>query len=142
MTPIMNDYLEVEPLIIARLKEELSDVQILSSWGQPVIKESPELPPSVMLFLEDDQPAEAVAAGKNQKIEQRWLALVVVREPEQEAGPLIARVIRSLAGWRPEGGRFAPFQRIRTSFLPDFSPNGFFYFPLSFTTTFVFNSES
>ncbi len=75
----MNDYLEVEPLIVARLKEKIRDVQVLSSWGQPVIKETHNLPPSIMVFLEEDRPEETVARGQNQKIEQTWLALVVVR---------------------------------------------------------------
>ena len=137
----MDDYLEIEPLIVARLKEQIRDAQILSSWGQPVIKETHDLPSSVMVFLEDDRPGDTVARGKNQKIEQTWLALVVVRDAENEAGPLISQVLRAIAGWQPEGGRFSVFQRVRSSFLPDYSPNGIFYFPLSFSTKFVFNSE-
>ncbi len=137
----MESYLELEPLIVARLKEKIRDAQILSSWGQPVIKETAELPSSVMIFLEEDRPEEAVARGRNQKIEQTWLALVVVRDAENEAGPLISRVIRALSGWRPEGDRFSVFQRVRSSFLPDYSPNGIFYFPLSFSTRFVFTVE-
>ena len=126
---------------MARLKEQVPEVQTLSSWGQPVIKESHDLPPSVMVFLENDQPGDVVARGRNQKIEQTWLALVVVKDAENEAGPLISQVIRALAGWCPEGGRFSVFQRVRSSFLPDYSPNGIFYFPLSFSTTFAFISE-
>ena len=137
----MNDYLEVEPLLVARLKEKIPDAQILSSWGQPVIKESHNLPPSVMVFLENDGPKENVAAGRNQKIEQTWLALVVVQDAENEAGPLISKVLRTLSGWVPEGNRCGPFKRVRSSYMPDYSPNGIFYFPLSFSTMFVFNSE-
>ena len=137
----MIDYLEAEPLIVARLKEKIPDAQILSSWGQPVIKESHNLPPSVMVFLENDGPKENVAAGRNQKIEQTWLALVVVQDAENEAGPLISKVLRALSGWVPEGNRCGPFKRVRSSYMPDYSPNGIFYFPLSFSTMFVFNSE-
>jgi hypothetical protein len=50
----MEDYLEVEPLLVSRLKEKIPDTQILSSWGQPVIKEHHNLPPSVMIFLEEE----------------------------------------------------------------------------------------
>ena len=135
----MTDYLEIEPLIIARLKEKISKAQVLSSWGQPVIKENHNLPPSIQVFLEEDRPEETVARGKNQKIEQTWLVLVVVRDAENDAGPLISQVIRTLAGWQPEGVRFSAFKRVRSSFTPDYSPNGFFYFPLSFSTQFVFS---
>jgi hypothetical protein len=137
----MEDYLEVEPLIKARLKEKIPDAQILSSWGQPAIKENHDLPPSVMVFLENDRPQESVATGRNQKIEQTWLALVVVQDAENEAGPLISKVIRALSGWLPKDSRFSPFKRIKSSYVPDYSPNGIFYFPLSFSTVFVFNSE-
>ena len=136
----MDNYFEVEPLIVARLKDKIRDAQILSSWGQPVIKETSDLPSSVMVFLEEDRPGETVANGQNQKIEQVWLTLVVVRDAENEAGPLISHVIKTLAGWRPEDERFSAFQRVRSSFVPDYSPNGIFYFPLSFSTQFVFIS--
>ena len=135
----MEDYLEAEPLIVARLKEKIRDARIHSSWGQPVIKETTDLPPSVMVFLEDDRPGTTVANGRDQKIEQVWLALVVVRDAEQEAGPLISQVVRALAGWNPEKNRFSPFQRVKSAFSPDYSPNGVFYFPIAFSTTFVFN---
>jgi hypothetical protein len=137
----MEDYLEVEPLIKTRLKEKIPNAQILSSWGQPVIKESHDLPPSVMVFLENDRPQDSVATGRNQKIEQTWLALVVVKDAENEAGPLISKVIRALSGWLPQDSRFSPFKRTKSSYVPDYSPNGIFYFPLSFSTVFVFNSE-
>lgn len=137
----MDDYLKVEPLIVARLKAQVPNAQILSSWGQPVIKETADLPPSIMVFLEDDKPEESVAAGRNQKIEQHWLALVVVRNAELEAGRLISRTIQALAGWKPEGGQFSAFRRVRSGFVPDYSPNGFFYFPLTFATHFVFTNE-
>ena len=50
----MTDYLEIEPMIVTRLKEKISNAQVLSSWGQPVIKENHNLPPSIMVFLEEE----------------------------------------------------------------------------------------
>ena len=135
----MNDYLEAESLIVARLEDQVQDAQVHSSWGKPVIKETHELPPSVMVFLEDDKPGATAANGKDQKIEQIWLALVVVRDAENDAGPLISQVIRAMAGWKLPSSRFSPFQRVKSAFSPDYSPNGVFYFPIAFSTTFVFN---
>ena len=135
----MNDYLEAESLIVARLEDQIRDAQVHSSWGKPVIKETHELPPSVLVFLEDDRPGKTADGGGAQKIEQVWLALVVVLDAENDAGPLISQVIRAMAGWKPQGSRFSPFQRVKSAFSPDYSPNGVFYFPIAFSTTFVFN---
>ncbi len=135
----MDNYLEIEPLIVARLRAQIPDVPVFSSWGQPMIKEMVDLLPSIKVFLEEDKPEESVAVGRNQKIEQRWLILMVVRDAEEESGLLISRIIRALAGWQPEGGRFFPLRRVQSSFMPDYSPNGIFYFPLTFATHFVFN---
>ena len=135
----MNDYLAAEPLIVARLKDQVRDARIHSSWGQPVIKESHDLPPSVMVFLEEDRPGKTADGGNAQKIEQIWLALVVVRDAEQDAGALISQVIRALAGWNPDKSQFSPFQRVKSAFSPDYSPNDIFYFPIAFSTSFVFN---
>ena len=136
----MEDYLEVEPLIVARLKEEVRNARVHSSWGQPVIKETTDLPPSVMVFLEDDRPGTTAANGQDQKIEQVWLTLVVVRDAEQEAGSLISQVVRALVGWEPSGSPFSAFKRVKSVYSPDYSPNGVFYFPLAFATSFVFNA--
>ncbi|MBF0263607.1 MAG: hypothetical protein HQL97_17415 [Magnetococcales bacterium] len=135
----MIDYFALEPLIIARLREKLTDISIRSTWGAPKIHETTDLPPAILLFLEDDQPGSVVENGACQKIEQTWLCLVVVNDPGNEAGPLISRVIRALSGWTPAESRFAAFKRVRSNFSPDCSANGVYYFPLAFSTSFVFN---
>nr|CRH06131.1 Conserved protein of unknown function [Candidatus Magnetococcus massalia] len=135
----MEDYLRAEGLIAQRLKEQLSDIRILSSWGMPVIKEEPDLPPTVIIFLEDDKPGPI--QGNQQKVEQTWLCLVVVRDAETDAGALISRVINSVVGWTPDRATFKPFQRTRSAYSPDYSPNGIFYFPLAFETSFIFTTE-
>ncbi len=33
---MMDDYLVAEPLIVARLEEQLSDITIKSTWGMPL----------------------------------------------------------------------------------------------------------
>ncbi|MBF0214550.1 MAG: hypothetical protein HQM00_13480 [Magnetococcales bacterium] len=134
----MIDYLAIEPLIVARLEDQLADVTIKSTWGIPKIPETFDLPPAVLIFLEDDRPGPE--SGRSQKVEQVWLCLVVVNDPGNEAGPLIAQVIRALSGWTPDGATFAPFKRVKSTFAPDTSPNGVYYFPLAFSTSFVFNT--
>ncbi|MBF0165875.1 MAG: hypothetical protein HQM01_15445, partial [Magnetococcales bacterium] len=114
------------------------DVTIKSTWGMPKIPETFDLPPAVLVILEDDRPGQI--NDTSQKVEQVWLCLVVVNDPGNEAGPLIAQVIRAMNGWTPDGASFTPFKRVKSSFAPDTSPNGVYYFPLAFSTSFVFNT--
>lgn len=134
----MDDYLAVEPLIISRLREEIANVTIKSTWGMPKILENCDLAPAILVFLEDDKPGHE--NGTSQKVEQTWLCLVVVNDAQTEAGPLISQVIKAMNFWQPPGETFTYFKRVKSNFSPDYSPNGVYYFPLAFSTEFVFNS--
>lgn len=65
---------------------------------------------------------------------------MVVKNAETEAGHLISQVIRAMAGWKPAGSPFSAFKRVKSVYSPDYSPNGIFYFPLAFATSFVFHT--
>ena len=136
----MDDYLAAEPLIVARLNDQISgNVTIQSTWGMPKLQEHFDTPPAVLILLEDDRPGEVNLSGTAQKIEQVWTCVVVVKDAENEAGPLISQVIQAMSGWQPEGTTFSPFNRVKSSFKHDYSPSATFYFPLAFSTSFVFN---
>ncbi|MBF0148274.1 MAG: hypothetical protein HQL84_18875 [Magnetococcales bacterium] len=132
----MDDYLAAEPLIVARLEDQIPEVSVKSTWGMPRIQENFDLAPAILVFLEEDRPGQD--SGISQKVEQVWLCLVVVNNAEKEAGPLIGRVIKAMSGWRPVGNMFSTFKRVKSHFNPDYSPNGVYYFPLAFSTNFVF----
>ncbi len=136
----MYNYLMLAPLILSRLRERLPRVDVSSSWGVLAIKETPDQLPSLVVFLEEDQPAQQTGQGTVQKITQTWMVLVAVKDTEEESGELISQVYRALAGWRP-GPLFEPLHRVRSSYKPDVSPNGVSYFPLSFETSFIFNTS-
>ncbi|MBF0191628.1 MAG: hypothetical protein HQL99_10900 [Magnetococcales bacterium] len=135
----MNDYLAVEPLLVARLNDQVNNVTVKSTWGMPRIQETFDLPPAVLVFLEEDRPGQIqlLEEGATQQVEQTWLCLVVVADAENEAGPLIAQVIQALNGWQPAGEMFSPFKRVKSTFVPDYSPNGVYYFPVAFSTSFI-----
>ncbi|MBF0098355.1 MAG: hypothetical protein HQM04_12455 [Magnetococcales bacterium] len=136
----MDDYFAVEPLIVARLRERLSsNITVQPTWGIAKIQEVPELLPAVLVLLEADQPGEINLSGAAQKIEQIWTCIVVVKDAASEAGPLISQVIQALNGWKPKDTDFSPFRRIKSGFSHDYSPSTAFYFPLAFSTSFVFN---
>lgn len=132
----MDDYLAVEPLIISRLREQIPNTTIKSTWGAPKILENPDLAPAVLVFLEEDKPNQE--NGTSQKVEQIWLCLVVVNDAQNEAGPLISQVIKAMNFWQPPGETFTCFKRVKSNFSPDYSPNGVYYFPLAFSTSFIF----
>lgn len=66
----MENYLAAEPMIVARLQETISGAAIHSSWGMPAIRENHDLPPSVIVFLEEDAPGAVADTGTSQKVEQ------------------------------------------------------------------------
>ncbi|MBF0184640.1 MAG: transposase [Magnetococcales bacterium] len=66
----MHNYLMLAPLILSRLRKCLSQVEISSSWGVPAIQETPDQLPSIVVFLEDDQPVQQTGQGSVQKITQ------------------------------------------------------------------------
>ena len=135
----MDNYLQIEPLIITRLKDQIADVTIKSTWWMPKIQEHVDLPPAVLLVLEDDIPGEInLSRGAAQKINQTWTCIVLSNNAEHEAGPLISQVIKAMNGWQSSEAAFSPFKRIKTGFKPESSPNGVYYFPLAFSTSFVF----
>ena len=136
----MDDYLEAGGLIIARLRERLPELRVDPSWSLAEIRETQDLAPSLLVFLEGDSPGDSVPDGTSHKVEQRWAVVVIAREAEGEAGSMISRTIAALAGWRPPGGRFSPLKRVASSHTPDRTPAGVFYFPVAFATGFVFNA--
>ena len=138
----MENYLALGPLLVSRLKEKLAYVSISLHWVMPHIKEAHDLPPSILVFLEDDQPAQEVSRGAQQKVIQTWIALVIIHDTDEAAGELISRVFQALAGWSPDDTRFFPFRRVKSSYKPDVSPNGVSYFPLSFESSFIFDTQS
>ncbi|MBF0161611.1 MAG: hypothetical protein HQL88_04910 [Magnetococcales bacterium] len=136
----MDDYLAAEPLIVARLRDRLlSNVTVQSTWGMSKLQEHFDTPPAVLILLEEDRPGEISLSGAAQKIEQVWTCIVVVKDAENEAGPLISQVVQALNGWQPEDTAFSPFKRVKSGFSHDYSPSTAFYFPLAFSTSFVFN---
>ena len=136
----LNDYLALEPLIVARLSDELADLNVKSTWGMAKIIEKFDLPPALLVFLEADKPGAVTHDGTTHKVEQVWLCVLLVGDAENEAGEYISKIIRAMSGWTPDRKIYTPFARTASKFAPDYTPNGIYYFPLAFSTTFVFNA--
>ena len=137
----MNDLLSPISSIVDRLKEKVPGVDILPAWGLPLVKETHDLPPSIMVFLESYSPGRSTGNGHYQEVELTFSALIVIHDREQSERELILSTVRALTGWNPGVHESRPFRWIPSSFKPDHSQNGIFYFPLSFSTIAVIHMD-
>ncbi|MEO5377702.1 MAG: hypothetical protein H7832_07975 [Magnetococcus sp. DMHC-6] len=148
----MVDFLEVESLIIARLTTALgtSVARVAGVRDLAAAKGLPHHHPAVHLLLDSANPVRTVGRGRTILVEQRWVLLVLVKSVQgvlsgegarEAAGPLISQVIQSMAGWKPEGDRFMPFQWERSNYMVEYAAGGFIFFPLLFSTQFVLDVE-
>lgn len=145
-----DNYLAAEELILARLSAVLgTDAKALAARDLAGVKESAQITPAVHVILDGDTPKGQAVRGKHCTVEQRWLLVVVTRSARDArsgagardaAGPLITGVLNAMSGWSPPESRFQPFSRTATNYRPQYSPGGFFYFPLAFATEFAFTA--
>lgn len=140
----MDDYLAAESAIVAQLKDRVANVHILSAAELAGVPQKGQVTPAVHVIYGGDQVPTASAdrgySGKPQKVLQKWLAVIAVRnagsqvtgeKQREQAGPIISQVIAALAGFEAGKG-FGPMMRINA---PAPAYNGTFaYFPLQFTT--------
>lgn len=153
----MDDFLAAEPLIVACLQAALNPepaegedkppvINVFAARDLATVQESGQITPAVHVLLDSFEADAITRDGKAQQITQRWLVVIVVRSADgvragegvkASAGPLIVRTFNALAGWEPPGGDFSPLLHVTPPARPDYSPGGFMYFPLAFTTSCV-----
>jgi hypothetical protein len=139
-----DDYLALEPLIIARLQDQipdlaanvrpLADANVLADGGGNTT------PALLVIYAGEaiDYPENMRQATGTERIDQTWAVVVSVRSSTDPragsaaraiAGPLITRVIRTLSGWRPDEG-YETLRRIDAPF-PSGYENGWLFYPLA-----------
>lgn len=135
----MNDYLVLESLITDRLKDQIDGITARQIRGLPKVHEAFDLAPAVLVTLDTDNPGAVANNGATHKVEQIWVCILAVDSTDSKTGSYLSQIICALSGWSSDAKRFSPFVRVPTKFMPDVSPNGVYYFPLAFSTSFVFN---
>ncbi len=138
----MNDWLAAEPLIKARLEDQVPDVTVLAAADLAGVTERQQITPAVHLLYGGDVPVrEAVGTaerGAGQITDQRWVVVIATRSARdvvggsgarQLAGPIVAQTLDALRGWTPDG--FTRPLRRGSGMPPKYSP-GFAYFPFQF----------
>ncbi|HCF9240803.1 TPA: hypothetical protein NI607_005261 [Pseudomonas aeruginosa] len=144
------DYLFLEPLLIERIRSEVSGLAIVS--GLPdlaTLDEQSQASPCVyVIYLGDEVGTGADHQGGGRAIQtvvQHWAAVLTVfyadavndgEGARREAGPLLGRLLQALTGWSPARDVGALARSPQAS--PASYSNGYFYFPLVFTARFVY----
>lgn len=138
----MEDFLAAEEAIIARLAARMPKIRILGAVDLDGLDVEQQATPAVYVLFDGARPGRSAAAGRSLRIAQRWGAVVAVRNlrdrqsgagARKEAGPLIAQVIRALAGWTPQEG-MSPLTLAAVGSRPGYR-DGFFYYAVLFDTT-------
>lgn len=142
---MLDNYLEAEGLIIARIKAEVSGLKaVLPAADLAGVAENAQPSPAVHVIYAGDQVPgsdnQRSTSGALQKVTQQWYAVVAVRNARTQtsgaaaretAGPIITQVLAALAGWQPADA-FKPLKRVNAP--PPKTIGTFAYFPLLFTT--------
>ncbi len=129
------DYLFAAPLIKARLEEQVPDtpVEVCETVEQLLAADRREC--VVMVMWAGERFGAGVAT--HQQVSQRWLVILALNNVgllpdarQVRAGPMLSRLHRALAGWKPEGA-VRSFERAQADMRPDIRPQKALY-PLGF----------
>jgi hypothetical protein len=147
--PAENDFLAVEPHIVARIRAALIDVtpavHVLTATDLATVKELSQPVPAVHVLWRGCRVLETRYDGAAARLEHTWAVVAAVRnvrtlgsgaDARAEAGALAARAGAALMGWTaPQTA--GPF---KLSGSPSAGPSaaGYFYLPLAFTVETVF----
>lgn len=137
------DYLAVEGLIEARLRERLpAGVRVLTAPDLAAAQESGWPVPAVIVQYGGDRDINARTPAFLD-ITQEWVLVVAVSNARANrdgsaargaAGALLIEVLGALAGWAPGPG-YAPLTPVNGGFRNAYQGDKA-YFPVSFTTSF------
>lgn len=139
---LAQNFLALEPLLIARLADQLADLQpkvkVISAADLAGITEDQQTTPAVQLVYRGYRVVESNHSNNSARIEQTWLAVVATRNARNlrtgeaaraDAGVITRRVLKALMGHRPEGTS----KPLRLADAPEAAYSaGYQYLPLAF----------
>lgn len=146
MSDLANNYFSAEQLIVERLRAEVPELAFVdgSRSVQEVVERAVPTPAALVLFGGDTLNASDSAGwGAIQVVDQRWLLELVIANDwaaesgtgeRLEAGYLISKIIKTLAGWRPSQEHE---EMRRTQASNPVYDNGEGYYQLAFLTEVV-----
>lgn len=144
--------LDMEPDLVARLQDELKDlepkVHILTAADLAGVMEERQLVPAVHVLFAGMRPVDVRRDGRVSTFVTSWLVVVAVRNvrtvgsgaaARAEVGPLVGRTYRALNGFKPAHAS-SPLFGAPASRGPGFS-KGYQYVPLAFEANFTLHKE-
>ena len=143
-----NNFLAPEPYIVARLKELLPGVHVLTAADLAATKEESQPVPAVHVIWNGFRVKEAREDGRVAWLDHEWLIVSAVRnvrglksgaDARQEAGELAARAGAAVMGYRPPN--VAGPMRLAPSPGAGYSQAGYLYLPLAFLVGSVFQNS-
>ena len=136
----MQNYLALEALIQARLKDQVDGLQSVKAASDldDATGQNQVTPAAYVIYAGDrvvDGPAGRAGKGAAQSVYQTWLVMVSTRYrknykgPAEDAGQVLHDIIKALAGWQA-GDYPRPLKRINAP-KPEYL-GGYGYFYLGF----------
>jgi hypothetical protein len=134
------DFMALEPLLVARLRAEVPDLKdVFTAREADAALSRRELSPVAHVVYGGFQIAEVLHGGLAARLAQTWLIVISATSakgqrtgagPREIAGPVMARVMEVLLGWKPS----RDFGRLLLSASPQARHvDGFSYFPMTFS---------
>jgi hypothetical protein len=142
-----NNFLAPEPHIVARLKELLPGVHVLTAADLAATKEESQPVPAVHVVWNGFRVLGSRVDGKVSNLAHEWLIVSAVRnvrglksgaDARQEAGELAARAGAALMGYRLPNT--SSFMSLSPSPRAGYSTAGYLYLPLAFQVESVFQN--
>lgn len=146
----LENFLALEPVLVARLVEQLADlvpkVHVLAAADLAGVTETTQLTPAVHVVYQGYRVVESKPDGRAARIEQTWLATVASRNmatlrtgsaARADAGLIAQRVCQALMAFKPP----VASKPLRLTEGPGAGFNaGFQYLPLAFVAELVLGS--
>ena len=141
----MTDYLAAEQGIINRL-QAVTNYKILTAADLEDAMEGQTPAPAIFVLYAGESNIKTTPNGARVEVVQTWVAVVVVRNTRQpssgqgargEAGQMLGIVADALMGQSP-GLSLTTLKQVSSPWPPSFD-NGFYYYPLAFSTTLRFD---
>lgn len=135
---MIDDYLSLEPLLIERLRESVTDIRhVLNAADLAGVKQAAQSTPAIHVLYYGDRLGDSAGTKRARHVYQQWLTIMVIKDvrsqrtgqaAREQAGPFITGIIQALQGWKPGAG-FGELARFIGP-RPFYQPGGFLYVPL------------
>lgn len=132
MLDLQDDYLIAESHLVEKLETIEGIRKVYRSCDLAEMREEAQTTPALHVIYNGDTVTNSAQGGALTHPKQTWMIVLAVSNRKKgEAGALMAKVLKTMAGAH---GALGSFQRVNAS-RPSFS-RGFGYYPMAYQITF------